>query len=285
MSSISGKVTSFQPCYLSGPSKVIHAPVFAGTPPEKTEKPFASALPHEPSQKGEQVHASSQTQGRPGIFGDKVRLATGFILEDVVPPLLGFAFLAGPLGWLITLGSLPLSYASGKLGRRIASGVKPDNLPPAMKSFQDFREGFRNRESLKGQYDLLDKWNVFIDDALNVRSGFAKMIGGLVGSYLKVSKDSKMGQLLSSQRFLKANICHDVAQASSVGGAIKAGANAGLGFWFYNGFLPGAGLALEKGSDMMWGPLKLPFQSLGWILKNLPLLKLGKDMLSTPKSG
>ncbi|WP_373531192.1 hypothetical protein [Vampirovibrio sp.] len=236
-----------------------------------------------PSKSDPQSRPTTPETGKSGLFGDKVRLTTGFILEDVVPPLLGFAFVTGPLGWLVTLGSLPLSYASGKLGRRIASGVQPHNLPPAMKSFQDFREGFRNRENLKGQYDLLNKWNVFIDDALNVRAGYPKMLGGLVGRYLKVSKDSRIGQVLSSKQFLKANVYHDVAQANTMGGAFKAGAKGGMGFWFYNAFLPGAGLTLEKAADMMWGPFKAPFKGLGWILKNLALLRLGKDMLSPPR--
>lgn len=300
MSSAPGPFIPLQPSHSSGPFKVSNAPAFGGKPFKKKEQPLAVDLGHQqpgndafeldlsasrvhqPVQDDIPKSSSATTHGRNGIFSDKARLATGFILEDVIPPLLGFAFMAGPLGWLITLGSLPLSYASGKLGRQIASGVKSDNLPPAMKSFQDFREGFRNREKLQGQYDLLDKWNVFIDDALNVRSGHAKMIGGLVAGYLKISKDGKIGQVLSSKQFLKANIYHNVAQANTLAGAIKAGTKGGMGFWFYNGFLPGAGLALEKGADMISGPLKLPLNGLGWILKNLALLRLSKDIYCSP---
>lgn len=302
MSSLPGPFIPIQPQYPSGPFKASNAPAFAGTSCKKTEQPLvldpghqqpgndafqsapASSPAHHPAQNATPENSSATNSGRNGVFGDKARLATGFILEDVVPPLLGFAFMTGPLGWLVTLGSLPLSYASGKLGRRIASGIKPEHLPPAMKSFQNFREGFRNKENLQGQYDLLEKWNVFIDDALNVRSGHAKMIGGLLGGYLKISKDGKIGQILSSKQFLKANVYHNVAQANTVGGAIKAGAKGGMGFWFYNGFLPGAGLALEKGADLISGPLKLPLNGLGWLLKNMALLRLGKDMLAAPKS-
>lgn len=216
------------------------------------------------------------------LIGDKTRLAAGFVLEDVVPPLLGFAFVAGPVGWMITLGSLPLSYAAGKAARRITSGVNKDNLSGGMKSFHDFREGFRNRHTLEGT-QLLDKWNTFIDDALNIRSGQYRSLVGMLGGGLKVGKDSRIGKILSSPQFLKANIYHDVAQADSVKGAVKAGAKGGIGFWFYQVALPGAGQFMEKAGQSMWGPLKWPFTGIGWVLKNLPLLKLGKDMMSAPK--
>jgi hypothetical protein len=216
------------------------------------------------------------------FFGDKTRLAAGFILEDVVPPLLGFAFIAGPIGWLVTLGSLPLSYAAGKAGRRIAGSVNHNNLTGGMKSFHDFREGFRNRHTLQGT-QLLDKWNIFIDDALNIRSGQYRSLIGMMAGGLKIGQNSKLGKILSSPQFLKANVYHDVAQADSIGKAFKAGAKGGMGFWVYQVALPGAGQFMEKTGQNMWGPFKLPFIGIGWILKNLPLLKLGKDMMSTPK--
>lgn len=216
------------------------------------------------------------------LFGDKARLAAGFVLEDVVPPLLGFAFVAGPVGWLVTLGSLPLSYAAGKAGRKIAGSVHQENLTGGMKSFHDFREGFRNRHTLEGT-QLLDKWNTFIDDALNIRSGQYRSLIGMLTGRLKVSQNSKIGKILSSPQFLKANIYHDVAQADSIGKAVKAGAKGGMGFWFYQVCLPGAGQFMEKVGQNLWGPLKWPFMGIGWTLKNLPLLKLGKDMMSAPK--
>lgn len=220
---------------------------------------------------------------KPRLFGDTARMTTGFLLEDVVPPLLGFAFVAGPVGWAITLGSLPLSYLSGKLGRRIASGVEHQNLPAGLKSFQEFRESFRNRDKLQDGGQLLAKWNQFVDDALNIRSGQYKMIGGMLSNYLRLTPNSKIGKILTSKRFLKANIYHDVAQANSAGGAIKAGAKGGMSFWFYNNFLPAAGGAMEKAADVMWGPFKWPFKGMGWILHNLPFLQLGKDlMFSSP---
>lgn len=302
MSSVPGQLIPFQPGIRQGKPKVPGAPVFAGNGKEAGQKPLAFDPLHrnasadraelriqanqtlESGEKTSQIGDQAKATGWNRLFGDKTRLAAGFILEDVVPPLLGFAFVAGPVGWLVTLGSLPLSYASGKLGRHIASGVDKNNLPQGMKSFQDFRESFRNRDKLKGQYDLLNKWNVLIDDALNVRSGHAKMLAGILGNYLKVSKDSKVGRILSSKQFLKANIYHDVAQANTVSGAFKAGAKGGIGFWFYNVCLPGVGLALEKASSTLWGPFKWPFMGLGLLLKNYGLLKLGKDVLSTPKS-
>ncbi len=215
------------------------------------------------------------------FFGDRSRLALGFFLEDVLPPLLGFAFLTGPIGWVITLGSLPLSYLSGKLGRRIAKDVKAENLSGGMKSFHEFREGFRNRHELQGT-QLMDKWNRFIDDALNVNAGKYQAFAGMFAKFLRVNQSSKLGQILCSKQFLKANINHNVAQANSVGGAIKAGAKGGIGYWFDTVVTPGIGTAMEKSADCMWGPFKWPFKAGGWLLKNWQLLRLGRDVISTP---
>ena len=152
-----------------------------------------------------------------------------------------------------------------------------------MQSFHDFREGFRNRDKLQSSTELINKWNVFVDDALNVQSGKYRWLAGLVGNKLNVKSNSKMGRFLSSPQFLKAGIYHDVARSDSVGQAIKSSAKGGFSFWLYNTALPGTGMAMEKISSKLWGPFKLPFQGIGWMLKNLALLKLGKDIMFSPE--
>lgn len=281
MTFISGQSNPFsQQSTMADQRKVI---AFRGKPQSASKPDTVELKGHVSKESKSSTTAQEKPDGwKERLFGDKARLAAGFILEDVVPPLLGFAFIAGPIGWLVTLGSLPLSYAAGKAGRRIAGSVNQNNLTGGMKSFHDFREGFRNRHTLQGT-QLLDKWNTFIDDALNIRSGQYRSLIGMMAGGLKIGQDSKLGKILSSPQFLKANIYHDVAQADSIGKAFKAGAKGGMGFWFYQVALPGAGQFMEKAGQNMWGPFKLPFIGIGWILKNLPLLKLGKDMMSTSK--
>lgn len=289
MSSVTGQPNPFQPRLVPAGKRSV--PAFGGNLPEsaKTESAAASAdtvdLKGKISTEAETTTPETKppTGWKNKIFNDKARLATGFVLEDVVPPLLGFAFVAGPIGWAVTLGSLPLSYASGKLGRRIASGVNKDNLTGSMKSFHDFRESFRNRHELKESGALINKWNTFIDDALNIRSGQYKALAGALGGFVKVNANSRIGKILSSKQFLKANIYHDVAQADSVGKAVKAGAKGGASYWFYQG-VQGIGLAMEKASNAMWGPFKWPFKGIGWLLANLPLLKTAKDLALPQKS-
>jgi hypothetical protein len=220
--------------------------------------------------------------GPPTIFskllGDRSRASLGIILEDIVPPMLGFAFVAGPIGWAITLSSPLLSYASGKLGRYIARDVSLHNLPSSMQKLQDFRKALNGRENLK-EGELVDKWNQFIDDALNIKVSRFKGIANFALNRLKISQTGFVGKILNNPNFLKAKMYSNISHANSMGGAVKAGTKGGISFWFYQYFLPGVGKVLEKIANILPGPLKWPFKLLGWLMDHFPSLKLAKDML------
>lgn len=217
------------------------------------------------------------------LLGNNTRTVLGVILEDVIPPMLGFAFLSGPLGWVITLGSFPLSYASGKLGKHIARDINHEALPPTMRKFQDFRAALKNNQNFNGE-EVIEKWNHFIGDALNIKTSRFKALNQMLSSRLSLSKNGFIGRLLNNPAFMKAKMYNNVAHADTVSGAIKAGARGGIGFWFYHSLLPGIGRAMEKMSNWMPGPLKLPFKGIGWLVAHFSEVQLAKDvMLSSAK--
>lgn len=201
----------------------------------------------------------------------------GIFFEDIVPPAMGFAFLAGPLGWVITLGGMVLSPISGAFGRYISRDVDHAKLPTHMKSIHDFRTALRNREGLQ-KGELVDKWNQVIDDTLNIKVSRFQGIANFLLNRLKLSQTGYVGRILNNPNFLKAKMYSNMAHADSVGGVVKAGAKGGVSFWFYQFFLPGVGRILEKISNVLPGPLKWPFKLIGWLMDHFPTLKLAKDL-------
>lgn len=219
--------------------------------------------------------------GKPTLFsrflGDRSRAALGIFFEDIIPPAMGFAFLAGPLGWVVTLGGMALSPVSGAFGRYISRDVDHAKLPTHMKSIHDFRTALHNRENLK-EGELVDRWNQLINDTLNIKVSRFQGIANFLMNRLKLSQTGYVGRILNNPNFLKAKMYSNMAHADSMGGVVKAGAKGGVSFWFYQFFLPGVGRLLEKLSNVMPGPLKWPFKIIGWLMDHFPALKLAKDM-------
>jgi hypothetical protein len=212
-----------------------------------------------------------------------VRFGLGFILEDIVPPLLGFAFLAGPMGFLLTIASAPISFLSGKLGRRLIRGVNDENSSARLKKVHAFRDFLKNPGEDKEQF--VSKWNKGIGDLLNIRE--SRFSGPLrfMANRLKVSQGGQnfISRIVNNPNFLKARIYHDISQSNSIGGAVKSGAKGGLMFCLYHKVLPKIGRMLEGIAAVLPGPLKWACNAIGKLLKDFGWAVMFKDMLWPPK--
>lgn len=231
----------------------------------------------------EAVLPQTKTKSRFGIT-PSLRFSMGFILEDMVPPLLGFAFLGGPVGFALTVASAPLSYLSGKLGRRLTRDVTPEQLPGKMKNFHSLRESLKKPGGIvdaKDKSQLVNRWNTLVDDLLNIRESRLSGLLRFTANYLKVAPGGQnfISRVVNNPNFLKARVYHDISKADSAGKAMKAGVKGGAKFWWYHKALPKVGSFLQKVSNALPGPLKAIVNFIGRVFKDFGWFMMIKDAL------
>jgi hypothetical protein len=222
-------------------------------------------------------------QGKKGFFSlsHSTRQGLGILFEDIIPPLLGFSFIAGgPVGWGLTIASWPLSYASGKLGRHVSKSVDSTQVNGHVQNLKKLSNAFKGADN--GD-QVIDQWNHCINDVIDAGpKGLQGMLRFVGGKFL-TNRNGWLGRVINTKQFFNARINSDIAHANSLAQAGKAGVKGGFVFALQYKVLPAIGRFVDKMANGAPGPLKWPFKGLAKLLENYPYFSLAKDVFMAPK--
>lgn len=245
------------------------------TKPDKAAKPAQAA---DIESKGRKTSRGGQPNGDHRAYGhveNNLREAARIVLCDIAPLALSVLPLVGipGVGFAFALASLPMSYLSGKLGRRLARDVNPDDLNPAFQYLHKVKHALTSKQSDGG--NVVDKINQATDDLLNVRNMPAIFSTTLL-PMLKVKPDSGVAKLLTkmnSMALMRAEVNIRLAQAENRKDAGKAMFNGVKDFTVYSA-MNKLGTALSTSS--------IPGAKVaGQFLKNAAWVKIAADLLKS----
>jgi hypothetical protein len=210
-----------------------------------------------------------------GHTENNLREAARIVLCDIAPLGLSVLPMVGipGLGFAFALASLPMSYASGKLGRHMAKNVDPDNLNPAFQYFHKVKKALKTSPAKDGHGNVVDKINQATDDLLSVRN-MPSFLSTTLLPMLKVKPGSGAAKLLTkvnSMALMRAEVNIRLAQAENRKDAGKAMFNGVKDFAVYSG-MNKLGTALTASS--------IPGAKIaGEFLKNAAWVKIAADLL------
>ena len=237
-----------------------------------TESEDLTASEHSQT-KTETPQAKKPTYGK---HENNLREAARIVLCDIAPLALSFLPLVGipGVGVLFALASLPMSYVSGKLGRKISKNVDAETLNPVFKYVHQVRNAIT--QPGKGQNgNVVDLINKATDDLLNVHNMPALLSAKLL-PLLKVNPEGKVAALLkkmNSMAIMRAEINTRLANADNgkeAGKAMYAGVK---DFAIYG--------AMSKMGAVMEGSSVPGFKMLGAFLKNAAWVKIAADLVNS----
>lgn len=216
-------------------------------------------------------------QGQPAYQGGNHngKIMAGLFFKKIVPLLLSLAWFGGPVGIAFGIAGIPLSYMSGRLGKKMLEGVDEKQVNGSAANFKVLNEILEGQRNAKDG-EVVEQLNRTLEDLINVKK--IPILTDQMRKYLKLSKDSGIGKYLNNYTMLKANVYTEVAEADSVGGAAVAAAKGGWEYFLYFKILPGIGKSLEKASNTAPGPFKWVFKGLGFLLHYFGFFKLAQGM-------
>lgn len=224
---------------------------------------------NDPKTKNDQSHAYSHRE-------NNIREAARIVLCDIAPLALSILPLIGipGFGLLFGIATLPLSYLSGKLGRKVAKDVNPDDLNPAFKYVHQVKHILTQKHDDKNG-SLVDNLNKATDDLLNVRNMPAFVTTTLLPR-LKVKQGSWSSKILTRMNgmaLMRAEVNIRLAQAENSKDAGKAMFNGVKDFAVYSAMNKlGTAMVTSSVPGAKWA---------GEVLKNAAWVKIAADLLRT----
>ena len=201
------------------------------------------------------------------------------MLCDVAPLALSVLPLVGlpGVGFLFALATLPLSYVSGKLGRRIARDINPNELNPAFQYVHRIKAALGSKHNGPNG-NVVDVINKATEDLLNVRGLPAFVVPHLV-PLLKVKPDSWAAKLLTKLNgiaLLRTEVNIRLAQAENGTEASKAMMSGVKDFALFS--------AMNKVGTAMVASSMPGAKWVGEGLKNAAWIKIAADLVSHKES-
>ncbi len=254
--------------------------------PEATEPDLKAqtdeALPPEAPSATRAKTPTQKASASPRVYGrteNNLREGTRIVLCDVAPLALSVLPLVGlpGVGFMFALATLPLSYLSGKLGRRIAKDINPNELNPVFQYVHRIKAAISSKPTGPNG-NVVDVINKATEDLLNVR-GLPAFATPYLLSLLKIKSNSRAAKLLTKLNgiaLLRTEVNVRLAQSQNSKEASKAMMTGAKDFALFSGMNKlGTAMVTSSLPGAKW---------VGEGLKNAAWLKIAADLVSHKES-